>query len=160
MHTNTKHVRTTFVIDFYICHGGRVQHRILPCMWQIHFNHMLQTEPFLSACVITILLRSIFFLIFQSLINTIKLLNQFSISDVGNYAIFSFSNWSNIIPCSIILAKPTLALNRLVSLKKEAYTIARKTHTMCIQVYGQINLLLKALKSAFKPDYASSRYQN
>ena len=32
MHTNTKRVQTTFVIDFDFCLGGRAQHRILACM--------------------------------------------------------------------------------------------------------------------------------
>ena len=48
MHTNTKRVQTTFVIDFKFCPGGRAQHRILACMWEDHFDQMLQTEPFLS----------------------------------------------------------------------------------------------------------------
>ena len=32
MHTNTKRVQTTFVIDFDFCLGGRAQHRILACV--------------------------------------------------------------------------------------------------------------------------------
>ena len=63
MHTYTKRVQTTFVIDFKFYLGGRAQHRILACILEDHFAQMLQTEPFLSVvmneitCMITVLLR-------------------------------------------------------------------------------------------------------
>ena len=66
MHTDTKRVQTTFVIDFKFCPGGRAQHCIFACMWEDHFDQMLQIEPFLSVvmneitCIITVLLRFFF----------------------------------------------------------------------------------------------------
>ena len=67
-----------------------------------------------------------------------EILNEFSIPDEGNYALFSSSNWSNIIPCSIILAKANVCAKQTTyrepqkgSNDDKIYTVARKTHTMC-----------------------------
>ena len=67
-----------------------------------------------------------------------KILNQFSVPDADNQAIFSSSNRSNIIPCSISLAKVDTCAKKTThrepkkgSNDAQIYTLARKTHTMC-----------------------------